>query len=171
LRALALGGENTVKVFEDHQRGRILGSFFEQVENLTVLLFHVAQVECVRLDVWMRRHYPDGCGLSIPRRPPEKVSASIRQIMISKPFFALEEWFEVRFYQAPGGWIEDDGIPVISSLQARPSVCGFQISLRLILYLLQQQENFCGILSGQRQILGRSGRNPARERRGVDYAG
>jgi hypothetical protein len=38
LRALPLSWKSAVKVFEDHQRGRILGSFFEQGENLTVLL-------------------------------------------------------------------------------------------------------------------------------------
>jgi hypothetical protein len=37
--ALALGRVGAVKVFEDHQRGGILGSFFKQTENIGALLF------------------------------------------------------------------------------------------------------------------------------------
>jgi hypothetical protein len=43
LCALAIGRESTVKVFEDHQRGGILGSFFKQTENFGAFLFFCAR--------------------------------------------------------------------------------------------------------------------------------
>jgi hypothetical protein len=43
LCALAIGRESTVKVFEDHQRGGILGSFFKQTENFSAFLLFCAQ--------------------------------------------------------------------------------------------------------------------------------
>jgi hypothetical protein len=55
------------------------GSFFKQVENVAALLFHIAQVQCLRPNVWMRGHHPEEDGLAVARSPPYQVNPSIGQ--------------------------------------------------------------------------------------------
>src|ERR1035438_7990790 len=147
LCALPLRWKSAVKVFEDYQSGGIGGSIFEETQNIGTLLFQVAQVECIGLNVRTRRHHPQSRGLAVARRPPEKVSASIRQIVLVEPAFPLKEKLEITSHHTACGRIHDHGIPVISPLKSRPSLCSFQISLRLILYLLLQQQHLCSILT------------------------
>src|SRR5580693_8424845 len=95
----------------------------------------------------MGRHHLNGRGLTVARSTPKQITPPIRKIVLSKPVFPLEEKFKVAPHHAAGIRIHHDRIPIISSLQARSSVYGFETSPCLILYLLQNQENSCGVVS------------------------
>jgi hypothetical protein len=85
----------------------------------------------------MRCHDADHGSFPIAGVSVKQISMAIRKVVLAKPFFTLEKDFEVPPDQATSGRIEYHGVPVVSALQARPSVCGFEISLRRILHLLQ----------------------------------
>jgi hypothetical protein len=97
LRALALGRESAVAVFDHHQRRRVLGGLLEQADNIRALYLHVAQVKGKGANMGMRRHHPDGRRLSVPWPTPKQVAPAIRQVVLAEPFFPLEEKLEVRY--------------------------------------------------------------------------
>src|SRR5271165_5449658 len=84
----------------------------------------------------MRCHHPESGALAIARRPPKQIASPIRQIMLAKPFLALEEKFEVCPHHAASIGIQHHTVPVVPTLQPSPAVASLEIALSSAVHLL-----------------------------------